>query len=128
MEGRFNINKGIVSHARGGANNISNGCRQSEVGGYLARAEHNLAYVWNGATRYGYQGDMNAPYSEIMQYSLPNTTIPSSRVEDRVVEYMHSQLVLEHMYKSHGKGTYNINPENGIEGFYIGEKTLLQHI
>lgn len=27
-------------------------------------------------------------------------------------------------YASHGKGTFNINPNGGISGFYIGEKSL----
>lgn len=31
-------------------------------------------------------------------------------------------------YTSHGPGTYNINPVGGLKGFWIGEKTLLQHI
>ena len=31
-------------------------------------------------------------------------------------------------YKSHAKGTFNINPDGGINGFWIGEKTLPQVI
>jgi hypothetical protein len=27
-------------------------------------------------------------------------------------------------YKSHGAGTFSLNPENGLSGFYIGEKHL----
>lgn len=27
-------------------------------------------------------------------------------------------------YNSHGQGTFNINPENGLSGFYIGEQNL----
>lgn len=30
----------------------------------------------------------------------------------------------EDPYKSHGPGTFNINPLGGLEGFYIGEETL----
>lgn len=29
-------------------------------------------------------------------------------------------------YTSHGKGTFNINPLSGTQGFYVGEKTLQQ--
>ena len=31
-------------------------------------------------------------------------------------------------YNSHGKGTFNINPVGGTEGFYLGEQTLAQVI
>lgn len=31
-------------------------------------------------------------------------------------------------YVSHGKGTYNINPEGGLDGIYVGEKTLSEVI
>lgn len=29
-------------------------------------------------------------------------------------------------YVSHGKGTFNINPQNGLSGFYIGDENLSQ--
>ena len=28
------------------------------------------------------------------------------------------------VYRSHGNGTYNVNPVGGAEGFYVGEETL----
>ena len=31
-------------------------------------------------------------------------------------------------YDSHGDGTFNINPMDGINGFWIGEQRLMQHI
>lgn len=31
-------------------------------------------------------------------------------------------------YGSHGYGTYNVCPKGGIDGFYVGENTLRQHI
>lgn len=31
-------------------------------------------------------------------------------------------------YGSHGNGTYNVNPVNGLDGFYIGQKTVRKHI
>lgn len=27
-------------------------------------------------------------------------------------------------YSSHGKGTFNVNPQNGLSGFYVGEKSF----
>ena len=39
-----------------------------------------------------------------------------------------SNLSIPKKYKDHGQGTYNINPENGIDGFYIGDKTLREII
>ena len=32
------------------------------------------------------------------------------------------------MYKDHGQHTFNINPDNGISGFYIGDKSLAFYI
>jgi len=35
---------------------------------------------------------------------------------------------LFYKYESHGKGTMNFNPAGGIEGIWIGDKTLKQCI
>lgn len=42
----------------------------------------------------------------------------------------YSDIKLQNIYKygSHGVGTFNVNPQGGISGFWIGEKTLEQHI
>jgi hypothetical protein len=40
------------------------------------------------------------------------------------MDYIDSDVVLSSMYESHGDGTFNINPENGIKDFYIGEESL----
>lgn len=39
-----------------------------------------------------------------------------------------SDLSFPKKYKDHGQGTFNINPEGGIDGFYIGNKTLKEII
>lgn len=31
---------------------------------------------------------------------------------------------LTNQYQAHGQGTFNINPKNGLSGFYIGEQSL----
>ena len=41
---------------------------------------------------------------------------------------VNSSSDLSDYYHSHGPGTYNTNPKNGLEGFYIGETNLQQHI
>lgn len=38
--------------------------------------------------------------------------------------YKNPYMPLDDKYHSHGRGTFNINPQGGINGFYIGEKTL----
>jgi hypothetical protein len=50
------------------------------------------------------------------------------RVAQKIETYVwtHSNKVPK--YKGHGPGTYNINPKNGADGFYIGEKTLSEII
>jgi hypothetical protein len=40
------------------------------------------------------------------------------------MDYIDSDVVLSSMYESHGDGTFNINPEKGLSGFYIGGKNL----
>ena len=35
-----------------------------------------------------------------------------------------ANVVVFPTYTSHGKGTFNINPQNGAAGFYIGEQSL----
>lgn len=39
-----------------------------------------------------------------------------------------SNLSYPKKYKDHGQGTFNINPEGGPDGFYIGDKTLKEII
>lgn len=38
--------------------------------------------------------------------------------------YAWSGVIGESEYQTHGEGTFNINPRNGIKGFYIGENSL----
>lgn len=39
-----------------------------------------------------------------------------------------SGILSANNYESHGKGTFNINPENGINGLYIGDKSLSAYL
>ncbi len=39
-----------------------------------------------------------------------------------------SDLSFPKKYKDHGQGTFNINPKDGSDGFYVGEKTLTEII
>ena len=39
-------------------------------------------------------------------------------------EYPPIQIGTNNYYTSHGQGTFNINPTNGLSGFYIGEQSL----
>lgn len=38
------------------------------------------------------------------------------------------QPTVRGLYYSHGLGTYNINPNGGLAGFWVGESNLVQHI
>ena len=35
---------------------------------------------------------------------------------------------LSDAYVSHGKGSFNVNPKNGTDKFFIGEKNVIQHV
>lgn len=50
------------------------------------------------------------------------------RVAQKLNTYVWSQSDKVPKYKAHGAGTFNINPKDGADGFYIGEKTLSQII
>lgn len=50
------------------------------------------------------------------------------RVAQKLNTYVWSHSDKRPKYKAHGAGTFNINPKDGADGFYIGEKTLAQII
>ena len=52
----------------------------------------------------------------------PETGDPDSRT----IEWTNTLYQLSYNYGSHGDGSFNINPNNGAEGFYIGETNILK--
>ena len=51
-----------------------------------------------------------------------------TRKEDEFAYSWNGDTKINTPYYSHGKGTYNINPVGGTDGFYIGEKKLSEVI
>jgi hypothetical protein len=101
-----NIASGNYSHAEGesviakGPDSHAEGCT-TEAAGYCSHAEGKYttaAGAYSHAAGYRAKAQRNA--------------------------YAWSGVESDTAYESNGDGTYNINPANGIEGFYIGQKNL----
>lgn len=122
-QGRVNIAKGAYSATMGSANITDSNAGTSLAAGYLSHAKDKCTFVWNGEKKYGYQGDPSKEYSYIGAgaWRLNNDLSVS---DQNAMDYIDSDIVLSSMYESHGSGTFNINPEKGLSGFYIGEKNL----
>ena len=125
--GRANTATRAYSYATGTANRAD--AEVSHVAGYMARAKDQCSFVWNGEKRYGYQGDPTKQYSYIGAglWELPDSQIPPTapnRQDKKTIEYVDSDIFISSMYTSHGTGSFNINPQAGISGFYIGEHNL----
>ena len=93
-EGRFTLAKDYISHAEGCATSAL--AAISHVAGCrsVSLPGDHCSYVWNGS--YG------RSYTGINTDGLSNT-IP---------------------YESHGAGSFNINPKQGLSGFYVGNENF----
>lgn len=130
-EGRVNTVRSPYSSAIGSANRIEEKSETSFAAGYLSRVKHPCSFVWNGEKKSGYRGNPSSVYryGGAGAWSLVDTEILSTEInyqDKRSMEYMDSDIVLSSMYESNGEGTFNINPQDGLSGFYIGEKNLHQ--
>ena len=131
VEGRVNTAIGSYSTVFGCGNRVELNGWTSVAGGYLGRAKHPCTFVWNGEKKYGYRGDPTREYSYYGAgaWTLPDSKVPAgepNRQDKQTMEYMDSDTVLSSMYESHGAGTFNVNPQGGLSGFYVGELTLAQ--
>ena len=105
VEGRSNFimpndegNRPYVNHVDGYGNTVVGAVRGSTVQGVASEAKHNNSYVWSGVLE-----------------PMPNGALPN---------YGDADYIPETRYKSHQNGSFNINPINGVNGFFIGEQTL----
>lgn len=100
-EGDNTFAKGVGSHAEGFVTTAPGEYSHSEGYGTIAAGDYSHAGGHDSMTR---PGDSDSfAWSGIVQ-------------ED------------DTKYSSHGQGTFNINPVGGLDGFYIGEKTLSEAI
>ena len=116
-EGRGSIALGDQSHAEG-AQTIAAG-HQSHTDGFRARSAeqgesvtnivnpHAGAYVWQG---------MPDTVSLVTDIAAEDALTPDQRLTPEELTNTY--------YHSHGVGTFNINPVGGMDGFWVGEKTM----
>jgi hypothetical protein len=88
----------------------------SSSGGYGTIAKDKRSFTWNGTAIAGF----NADGGDWASGDDGNRLKLDAEV-NKVKNNEHTDL-----YVSHGIGTFNINPENGLSGFYVGEKNLHQ--
>lgn len=95
--GRYAIATNDYAYAYG--NHVISGGTNSMVAGRCAIATNDYAYVWNGK-------DIPEERGPILRAQAP------------------TDWNVENYYGSHGDGTFNINPEGGADGVYIGNDKL----
>lgn len=102
-EGERTEASGLAAHSDGLCTSAQGAYSRS--GGIGSIAEHDISYVWSGRTAL-----TNELGVTLNLLGLGDTVSVSNR------------------YKSHGPGTFNIDPEGGAAGFWIGEKTLQEYL
>lgn len=90
---------GIYSHAEG---------KSSTSSGLYAYANGDWAFA-------------NGDYSFALGYKVKTG---DDRESGKRAFAWNGDVNIENYFSSHGEGSFNINPKNGILGFYIGEKNL----
>ena len=95
--GRYSHAVGDYSYAQGD-HAIATEDNSFAIGQYTI-SSNDYAYVWNGE-----------PLSD-------RDPLPRSQSTNEFPE-------LSKYYGSHGAGTYNVNPANGVDGFYVGDDKL----
>ena len=109
-EGVGTTASGFSSHAEGSYTTASGDYSHAE--GLQTSAYGNYSHVEGAATK------TYAPYSHAGGFS-------SQTLFDHDYAYAwNGDGAVSSMYKSHGPGTFNINPYGGLDGFWIGEQTL----
>ena len=104
--GRGNIASGDHSHAEGDSV-IANGLN-SHAEGCTTKAKGNCSHAEGKFT------EASGAYSHAAGF----------RAKAQQRAYAWSGVDSDEVYESNGDGTYNINPANGIKGFFVGQKNL----
>lgn len=113
-QGRLTLASGSQSFASGYGTAALDFMTNSH--GYAAIAKDVRSFTWNGQYIDGYADDASGWASGDEKCRI--------RLDEQVDKVKNGEK--SDLYTSHGKGTFNINPENGLRGFYIGEKNLAE--
>lgn len=118
-------NNEITISADGGGGSVSDCVKK--IGDTMSGELTNTASITIGSrTDDSLRGENSFAQGSNMEASGANTEalgVDAKAVDD--YSYVWNGIFgLEEPYSSHDPGTYNINPTNGIEGFYIGDENL----
>ena len=92
--------------------------------GYASHAEGNTSSAYG---RFSHAEGIGTFAIGDYSHSAGASSIASNKFS-YVWQGVESANNLTSAYVSHGDGTYNINPVGGIDGFWVGEKTMRKHI
>lgn len=109
-EGRGTKASEAYSHAEGQSTTASGYCSHSEGNNTTASGDYSHSE--------GFDATAAGSCSHAEGYKAQTKT------EDDYAYSWNGDSKRTEPYSSHGKGTYNVNPEGGLSGFYIGEQKL----
>lgn len=131
---------GYYSHAEGNGTTASGNSSHAEgdgttASGYYSHAEGSYTTAsgicshaeGNKTTASGFASHAEGSYTTASgNYSHAEGYLSQTKADDNYAfawngDYWKTE---EDPYTSHGKGTFNINPLGGLDGFYIGDQTL----
>lgn len=117
---------GFYSHAEGAVTTASGYSSHAEGNGTTAYSDYSHA-EGRGTTTSGFYSHAEGEYTTAAGICSHAEGYFSQTKEADIYAFAWNgddSKTKENPYKSHGPGTFNINPAGGLEGFYIGEQTL----
>lgn len=119
------------SVAEGTGTVVDQNMKNCHVAGYMARAKDEGAFVWNGArVSCAFLDPTMTLHREphaAQGWKVPGTALEGDN-DAMTQEFIDHPAALSSMYASHGEGTFNVNPQGGLGGFYVGERSLLDAV
>lgn len=114
----------FYSHAEGGNTKASGNYSHSEGSGTIASG------LYSHAEGSGTKAEGSGSHAEGSgttasgDYSHTEGFKAQTKPDDKYAYSWNGEETRAEPYSSHGKGTFNVNPEGGLSGFYIGEQKL----
>ena len=113
-EGHHTLASGRNSHAEGNSTEATGD--HSHASGYLTKARGKSTFT--------------AGYQNVADISAENAFVIGNHSrannETGINSFVWQGISTNTFYQSHSKGSFNINPQNGLSGFYIGQSNFIQ--
>lgn len=114
----------FYSHAEGGNTTASGNYSHAEGSGTKASGLYSHA-EGSGTKAEGFGSHAEGSNTTASgDYSHTEGFKAQTKPDDKYAYSWNGEETRAEPYVSHGKGTYNVNPEGGLSGFYIGEQKL----